>query len=34
LTQYLNGRSEKDMRRSRIVRLAQNLKACLKLHEG
>jgi hypothetical protein len=34
LTEYLNGRSEKDMRRSRIVRLAQNLKACLKLHEG
>jgi hypothetical protein len=34
LTQYLNGRSEHDMRRSRIVRWGQNIRARLKSHEG
>jgi hypothetical protein len=34
LIAYLNGRTERDMRRSRIVRIAQNLMACLRGHRG
>jgi hypothetical protein len=34
LVKYLNGETEKDMRRSAIVRVMQNIRACLKRHDG
>jgi hypothetical protein len=34
LTQYLQGISDRDMRRSAILRLCQNLRACLRSHPG
>jgi hypothetical protein len=34
LIAYLNGRTERDMRRSRVVRIAQNLMAFFRGHRG
>ena len=34
IVQYLEGRTDKDMRRSKAVRLFQNLLACLTFHKG
>jgi hypothetical protein len=34
LESYLNGHSDADMRRNRIVRVWQNLRACLRSHDG
>ena len=31
---YLNGKTDKDMRRNRFIRLMQNIHACFKGHEG
>jgi hypothetical protein len=34
VTDYLNGKSDKDMRRNVVVRSLQNLGSLLKGHEG